>query len=688
MQLDGNLSWFIALCFGAFMVGTYSWSRFDEHSYDSETGYFARYKPRFSTSYGRYVRAKLGYVCAILVIYLVFALVPELFGVFAGVGADEAKAKAIAGSVPLAVVIGLITLQNAPGLKDLERKIRGFLHAFARIPECVRRTAAQMRSSPFKFKPHSLEVQTRRLGPQIGTMVQPETLNRLIFEDETLHAWYSIGSVLCSLSENKRETSGIDLLFFDHYKDELDAINAKYVALAELVRDRVAECVRAGSPAGLAADTNESAAFREIRDLRDRLYTFVACGVHSSRKSDAESLEIVRRLGFAIGPTDPGKKSILGALAGLALIALLMLSIFTGYSGQLFHDQVLHPLPRAWDGVFPVPKETLSLYAWSWSTALFYFMAILGALALRNSRVVRRQWFDLDNLDRERPILRYITPTLAGTALGCATLVIIAIMDGPAFNATSYPELRQALFHAFRQTLPWFPLATVMAFLAVMLSDSQLGDDGFWRNALRRSLYCASAMAVVGFLTSHLNVTNGISTFADDHGLEPMQVVSATGKYVSLFIALQIGLFVAMLGVVVQVAERYTDRARSFAGKHIQAVTRQGPMFCVYFGPDGKATLFDRCEDNSGAPPILCRGEWQQFPEGTVVKWDTEADGGRCKAGDFGLISSYGDSLIYEGYKDQLGGTADFVAQVQPRSKPAKPVPTILRSVTNPALTA
>src|SRR5215831_10103862 len=85
MELNGTSIWVIAMCFGAFMVGIYSWSRFDEPSYDSQSEYFARYKPRFSTSHARYARAKWAYLVAIILIYGGFTLVPELFSTLAGI---------------------------------------------------------------------------------------------------------------------------------------------------------------------------------------------------------------------------------------------------------------------------------------------------------------------------------------------------------------------------------------------------------------------------------------------------------------------------------------------------------------------------------------------------------------------------------------------------------------------------
>ena len=684
MHLDSDTNWIIAICFGAMMVGVYSWSRFDEPSYDSQSEYFARYKPRFATSYARYARAKWGYVCAIVLVYLIFSAVPELFAAFAGF--DAGQPKSIEGSLPpLAIALGFITLQNAPGLKDLERRIRGSLHSFARVPEYVRRTVAQMRSSPINFNSNAVVSQTRKLGIQNSGNVQPQpALSALIAEDDVIHTWYSIGCVLWMLSERSRGQSGIDPLFFDYYKDELDNITAKHHALADLVRAHATECMQStpSSTFADAANSNDTAVYREVRDLRDRLYTFVACGVHSSVRSDAESLEILRRLGFAVTPTHVGQDQLILQLAGLAFMALMILSIFTGYSTQIFREYVLLPIGNVWIGAFPMPTETLGYFAWSWSTAAFYSAAIFGALMIRSARVAKREWFDINNLGRERPVLRYITPTLVGTALGCVTLLIIALIGGPAFKP-SFSEASKAMGEALRQTLPWYPLAMVMALIAVVMSDNRSTESKFWQSAIGRAAIGASAMALVGFLTSQLSVSNGIASFAASHQLQVSGQVTRTGIYVSLFIAAQIGVFVLVLCTLVQVSERYTAKGGRFAGQTIEAVTRQGPEFCVLFADAGAAYLFAPAHGGVDTAPALCRGQWQEFPEGTAVRWTIESGGSSCKGGNFGLICSYGNSFIYEGYSDRFSGTAEFVAQVRVRSE-ASGVVRQLRPATPP----
>ncbi|MBR0827545.1 hypothetical protein JQ596_18630 [Bradyrhizobium manausense] len=171
MMLDSAGKWIIALAFGAVMVWMYSWSRFDEPSCDSQPEYFSRYKPRFFTSYARYARAKWAHVGAMIVIYVAFSLVPELFNTITAIAAKGDPSKTIEG-LPLAAALALVVLQNVQGLKELERRIRGSLHSVARIPDCVRRTVAQMRSSPFTFEHGADQCLTRKLLLQSGTANQ------------------------------------------------------------------------------------------------------------------------------------------------------------------------------------------------------------------------------------------------------------------------------------------------------------------------------------------------------------------------------------------------------------------------------------------------------------------------------------------------------------------------------------
>lgn len=658
MMLDSVEKWIIAFAFGAVMVGMYSWSRFDEPSCDSQSEYFSRYKPRFSTSYSRYARAKWAYVGVMMVIYVAVSLVPELFNAVANIGARSDSSKTL-DVLPVVVALALVTLQNVPGLKELEKRIRGFLHSIARIPDCVRRTVAQMRSSQFNFDPNVYLCQTKRLATQPGTANSLSgDLRKLREDDEILDIWYRVGGVLDALSERKRDGVGIAPIFFANYRNELDSIAAKHIALVELVREHVGECLKGRSP-------TDPGTLGEIRDLRDRLYTFVACGVHSTVKDDADSLDVVARLGFCIdGEDGRGKGTAIGPLVGLSFIALAVLSIFTGYSTQAFSDFAAARVGRDWLPGLGIPTGTLGLFAWTWLTAAFYFSTIFGALAVRNAKIARREWFDLNDLNRERPLLRYVTPIVVGTVLGATTLSIIAVVGARISSGTAGAAIAGAL--------PWFPLATVMATIVVVLSDGRLMEDGFWRGTTARAGLGALIMALIGFLTSRLSIPISLTAFAIDNKIDLTDPVRQAGTYTSFFIAAQIGLFAFVLCVIAQVAERYITRSRlpAAAGKLVELITLQGPEFSIVLDDACEASLFAASRTEKNITAAGCRGRWQLFPEGMAVKWSAGSGEGYCKVGEFGLIRRYGDAVVYEGYVGQFSVKKKpvFEARVDERS--------------------
>ncbi len=91
-----------------------------------------------------------------------------------------------------------------------------------------------MRSSPLNFTPSALNALRRKLGlPAEGKLAN---LNNLLAEDDLLHSWYSIGALLCALSEQNRDRPGIDPLFFNSYKAELESIRDRHIALRRLQR--------------------------------------------------------------------------------------------------------------------------------------------------------------------------------------------------------------------------------------------------------------------------------------------------------------------------------------------------------------------------------------------------------------------------------------------------------------------
>jgi hypothetical protein len=429
----------------------------------------------------------------------------------------------------------------------------------------VRLTVAQLKGSPFNSLPEIETAQIRKIMALLGGgQHDPMAIRSLMQQNEVLQTWSKVGGLLFMLSESKRPTTGINLLFFENYKDELDSINARYAAFA----DRLADYLRTRS---VDVDDN-SALLRDLRDVRDRLYTFVACGVHSSSTSDAERVEILKSLGFGISYTPEAID--ISPLIGLSIIAMMTLSVFTGYSAQLFRDDWLEPLGSNWVKAFPIPSKPFEIYVWSLSVAAFYLAAIFGALSVRNTRIANRIWFDINNLDRDRPILRYVTPTLMGAALGCLTLFAIALVGGPGFKRATLE-----LGKAFVQSAPWFALAVFMAFIAVAVADTQVIDNKSWRRKIAVNALCGAAvMVLVGFLNSQVVISNRLKAHAGQDLPIPDSVESA-GLYLSLFLAAQIGLIAFILCVLIQVVERFRMRPQSIAGKYLKVLNSAGADF-------------------------------------------------------------------------------------------------------------
>jgi hypothetical protein len=125
--------WLVALVFGAFMISAYSRTRFDEPVGVNESQYFGIYKPRFHISDQRYSYGRLGYVIAIVLLYLVISFVPQLYVELVPGGAETELSKS--PIIPLMIATSLTSLQNVPILKGLERRIRGFLHTLREFPQ-------------------------------------------------------------------------------------------------------------------------------------------------------------------------------------------------------------------------------------------------------------------------------------------------------------------------------------------------------------------------------------------------------------------------------------------------------------------------------------------------------------------------------------------------------------------------
>jgi hypothetical protein len=172
-------------------------------------------------------------------------------------------------------------------------------------------------------------------------------------------------------------------------------------------------------------------------------------------------------------------------------------------------------------------------------------------------------------------------------------------------------------------------------------------------------------MGLMGFFVGHFVVTNKINEFAANSALDLKLYpeISPAKWYFSLFIAGQVWFLVFVLCIIVQIAEHLSLIAKSLRGKQIEVRMRDDVRYRIVFHNSGQAKLTSAYDGNLNVPSR--NGIWLQFPEGTAIKWSYQHDGQARREADFGLVSTYGDSMIYEGYVSSFGRSPDIVAQVR-----------------------
>ena len=660
-MLTDTMQWTVALCVGAAIIWLNSWSQFDEPSYDTQTEALTTYKPRFTTYRTSYARAKLIYILAFFALFLAFSFVPDLFyAVF-----PERKPDSPPAMLPAMVALALVAVTRTPLSKDLERKLRSFFHGVAHIPEGVRKTIAQIRRSGFRPNDDNIDGQTARLDfANGGQRLDRNLVKSLIRDDIITKLWHSTGALLSSLSNDNRATVDLDPSFFEIYKAELSSIQAKHDGLSKPVRHHIDEI--ASNPSLLRphfVNDSDTILQKELETLQERLYAFIACAVRSSVKTETESANVLKQLGFVQANQYHLKGNVRTTILMIiqySFVGILMLSVLTSFSTSMFYDFVVAPL-GAGAAAFPIPTTIAKTYAWTWTTAVFYAAAILGTVGVREAKISQRIWFDLNADQRRRPVENYAAPVLIGTAVGSATLVLIAFVDGPGFQFTikGLSELQEGV----RLSLPWFPLAAAMSVISLWLVDAEV--KALDLRTFRMSVAGGCVMAVIGLCTALYSIKTTVQLYAGEHHLNMSELQDAVIK-VSIFIAVQIGLVTTLLCAVVLISQYLISREQCLCGSAWIARTFRGALFTVLLDRGGSARLVPQGAGSANACRSPREGRWISFPEGTVVRWsEPGTDTGDATVGIFSC--SEGD-LVYEEYAGEIADDPISVAHLERRA--------------------
>jgi hypothetical protein len=255
-----------------------------------------------------------------------------------------------------------------------------------------------------------------------------------------------------------------------------------------------------------------------------------------------------------------------------------------------------------------------------------------------------------------------MNPTVIGLVCGGGTLFVIALLCGPGVPCdpitlgsihVNSPE------RAFGQAFLWSPLAIVVAFAALWLSDTAAtseGESAPWRKFIVQGFAGALCTALMA------------SLILPD--LEPKDFSKGDMLIARLFVPGQILLLVFVMFMIVQAYEFYGQDARRLVGRGIQAISPRGPIFAMLLDPTGKASRFAANEKHFNATNALSHGRWLAFPEGTVIQWLDKGDD--SVNGDLGLIASSEEILTYQAFNDRISGLPEYIAQLDLRAVPAQ----------------
>ncbi len=690
--IDDTVAWYAALAFGAIIVANVSWSRFDQPSYGDKSQYFRIYAPRFSTPSSRYRRARAGYLAVILGVFVFFSLFPKFLSVFVTGELPGGMTKPEqASALPLVVAMLLIGLQEAPGLKQLEVRIRSALHAVGKIPEGVRRTVSQLKGAHFSFDNYqeALQQEVARLANTLGDRRLDVDL---IESDVVLRRWFKILCLLERITERNKRDIRISDSFFDAYEEELDSLRTRRDALALRVTEYAAELMKSipaeadqavaamPSPNGVLPGYGELQ--DELQKLRDRLYTFIACGLRSSLPSKERVSSALQALGFDVRSQPPIKRGIWN-LVGFFVIAVLLITVLTVFISTQFNERFVDPyLPpegmqpqdddwqKEWLKLLPVPQEHFMLWLWTLFSAAFYLAAVVGALLLRATAIAKLSWFDLDRNARRRPLSRYVGPIIFGGVCGYAALCIVHVINFFALPQAEGTTLLASVLVGMGQSFFWVPLAFIISFFALWVSDTDLRDTA-WVRWLSRALLAAMAMAFVGWLISDM-----IGHYTEKGLAGTSETFETAVVYARLLIADFIAILTTLLMVLVQFQEHQVQEKENLAGQWLTLRSSDGGACDIRLEPDGRVLHAGPGPDDSSVV-----GTWIHYPEGQVVRWQQPVCLGAHCLQAYGVLLREGDTIIFEEYTAEREREEVFVAQVAPRGNglpPPEPEPAVV----------
>ncbi len=678
-----DIVWLSSLTLGLIWLIAHFWSRFNVPTHTAKLEFFKKYAPRFATREREFTSARYGYVGLIAVLYLIFSFSPQLIAkIFIELGEIEAFKglfKSIVDTVgdpsriaelgvfPLLVAALFTGARTIVGLKSVEYRIRSFFHSLGKVPESVQSTVGQLKSSTFDFRSccEFSEAQVTRLGEVLG---MPKLSDDAVLSDDVLRTWCTIRCLTDRLGRIESGEIAIRDDFLEVYRDELREIIVERDDLQRLVSEYAGLIV--GGEDDLmdmngAGHRMRADARRRVRNLRERLFVFIACGFRSGAATDAEVTNGLRNLGFEIRVQREPDRG-LGTLIGAVFLYLICMTSVAALLASQFHDWMgtddLDP-GLSMILMVPAPEDYAVRWLWTLTSGIFSFAAVVAAFAIRRARLNHHDWFRLDGSERERPFLtRYpwtaILSGLAGmVALFCVNVVMGYFFGPPEINETIAIMLATGL----TGTYPWFPLAVIVAIASLYVVD----DDYLSMPIKERVTLTAACSAIVGLVGGLIAYSRSTSQFDDlkQIGDLPAETTNALPliedalPYAALLIGLLVLIQALYMAVILQKIESSAQRSGNLTDRWLNLRTSTGEEQEIFLAKDG--SLFALDSKTAEAQSV---GRWVQYPECQVLHWDVRLSFGRNALGGTGMLQRESGVIVYTD-QSESGAAGDFVAQ-------------------------
>ncbi|MHC4108295.1 MAG: hypothetical protein ACYSTY_09455 [Planctomycetota bacterium] len=571
--------YWLAVAFGFLIVLLVSIENFNTPSYrKKEKQIFKKYTPRFITFDRLFVRALLFYLLFVEAIYAGIVLSAG-FGeaILDGGQTEQPEFGSPAHALFAASVV--VGFQNGFWIREVERRIRRWLHWWAKVPRGAWSTITNIRSSDFAFDIYRDEEVLR--APELRTVDQAD------FERKTPHIqrkWARICCVLYNIRASRdADTSTVggfdagcyDENFFAEYGDDYEEIELLHRNLAPSM-ERYRQ-IRADTPEDNLQATEE-AINKDLEALATKLYTFIACAVRSQQSKETGVATALNALGFRLDP-EPMPVDWVGIIAVVFLAAVL--SFAGAFAIGLYFDRFDAAVV---DQLRYIPQDPLKRILWPISTFLYLGSAIVAGRVYRRAQVRGNDWLHWRGREIERPYLKYILAGVLGALASYLFLVLMSILDRAIDGQmTTLVDAWSALVEVALLSLVWIFVSGIAAGRAVYYRDTPAPQLTPWRRAEFVGLDAVS-MGAVAFVSTELYIFLW-QRFNTIHG-DP----SAINLQYSVSIAVLVGLMGALIGFFLPRRQlRQARQAAPWIGTW-QIPEEDGTTHTISLVPGGRAS--------------------------------------------------------------------------------------------------